>query len=81
MKTRSLGNELRKLRIDRMMSQLDAAKAADMKQGNLCKYELDRIPISLKGADRIAAALGYRIEIRFVKDSLAPQTTTTGETK
>lgn len=64
----TLGNELRKLRIDSKMSQREAAKAADMAPQNLGKYELDRIPVTLKVAERIAAALGYRIEIRFVKD-------------
>jgi transcriptional regulator with XRE-family HTH domain len=60
------------LRIERGLTQAELAERVGTRQPNIARFESGRHDSNLSFLRRVAKAMGYRIEIRWVREDGAP---------
>jgi HTH-type transcriptional regulator / antitoxin HipB len=61
-----LGEEVRRLRIDRGLSQSELAERMGLPQAVVSRLEAGGVEPRLKTLDRVAHALGVEVDVRFL---------------
>ncbi len=68
-----ISKKFQKYRKSGKMTQEEVASAAGISRSSLARFESGRHNPTLEGLLKIADAMGYRVEIRFVKKGSAPR--------